>query len=174
MKLTQQEQIKREELDETYAGYSGETLNLSLGNTLPHTAISLPRLNVVVEGEKSSSDPTSSAKLVLSNLASGTLILSPVNIAANPHLLNTTSAPDTTSCSSLLGVSETNQSKKTLEASESITNFYSSSETSAVDDSESIRRRIGRSSSVDKHFDCGDTRLPHKLRFKHSLRASVD
>ena len=50
------------------------------------TAISLPRLNVVLESPKS--DPKSSAKLVLSNLASGTLILSPVNGDSDTKSLN--------------------------------------------------------------------------------------
>jgi len=176
MKISEQE-INNEEANENSTEYSNKIISSSDESALlPRTAISLPRLNVVFESKKSNADPTSSAKLVLSNLASGTLILSPINLAVGSHLLNSSDAkdPDAPSCSSLHGVSCTARSKKAVEARHSLPDMHSGGEAIVDDDSQLIEGCMSRSLSLDKPSDCGETRLPHKLRFKHAHRESVD
>ena len=183
MKLSkQEEQVDREQLNEQIRRYSSENPILET-SSLPHTAISLPRLNVVFESDKSSSDPTSSAKLVLSNLASGTLILSPVNASSSTSLLNAPSLMNSNvpSTSSLHKSAEPVQNEKTVEAAQALANLYASSQNrveSSGDDSRSVAVDFSRSSSLDNQSEYGETKgtqnLPHKLRFKSSHRESID
>ena len=151
----------------------------SIGNTVfPHTAISLPKLNVILENDKSSTDPTSTAKLLLSNLASGTLILSPISVLTNSAISDSV-AP----CSSLHDESGPVRLNNGEELACVQDNLHASAD---LNDKVKVSAKnlllkddkIARSLSFEQSSECVDTKkvqlLPHKLRFKHSLRESID
>ena len=178
MKLAKQDQINQKHVDDTVMSamdLSSHKIQSSLGNSmLSSTAIALPRLNVVLEGEKTSSDPTSSAKLVLSNLASGTLILSPVNVPGASRLSGNPVSPDhkLISCSSLQDMVAAMQKTTAGETAHAVANLFRTND--AIEEgTEGGGRSKSRSSSFDKvaELSASDARkLPCKLRFKNGQK----
>ena len=149
------------------------------------TAISLPRLNVVLESPKS--DPKSSAKLVLSNLASGTLILSPVNGDSDTKPLNhfIQSYHDVAQSPSRQYLANSIENAKTLEAAHALAKLLHSNRANGMPEVANTRRlsaaSTSRSSSIDDEIMGSNQienkklqNLPHKLRFKMANRDFVE
>ena len=163
-------------LDSTHQLSSSDLRSSSNDIRFP-TAISLPKLNVILENDQSG-DLTSSAKLVLSNLTSGTLILSPISL---PH--DTKPIKESIeNCSKVAPVSIPSvrpgsvDNFKAVEAAHALANLFRGDGINRDSDERKSQELPERENITPKNESKSkDTKsclnLPHKLRFKNSRQS---